>query len=219
MKYIKLKKKEVLVLRSVDKNFQSRNRFQYPQKWKVICEDYEDNNICWNWLHWLEFGNTRSYDIYNDYKDIFLIIKVDISKWYNIIDNWDKVKFKEWEVMWHFEDYNSSIQWMRDNYPERYNMFVRDSQTAWYSSTQTAWYSSTQKAWDSSTQKAWYSSTQTAWGYSTQTAWCSSTQTAWGYSTQTAWYSSTQTAWGSSTQTAWGSSTQTAWYSSTQTAW
>ena len=51
MKKLKLKDYEVLVLRSVDGNFQSRNDFQYPKKGEVICPDRKDTQECGNGLH------------------------------------------------------------------------------------------------------------------------------------------------------------------------
>ncbi len=154
MKEIKLLKNEVLVLRSVNKQLQSRNWFQYPKKWLVVCKDWKNTKECWNGLHWLEFWNSLTYDIVWDYSDKFLIIKVKKSDWY--IDLWDKVKFKKWTVEIVFDDYNKSLEYIKQYYPDKFIAACRDIQKAGYSSTQKAGdYSFHCLRWDNHIIRPW----------------------------------------------------------------
>jgi hypothetical protein len=218
-KKLTLKKNEILVLRDVKPDMNSRNGFIWPKSGRVTAPDWQDTDRCGKGLHGLPWGCGGDYRIGGD-NALWLVVRVNTSRGqyqHGTGEMNDKCKFETGAVVF-CGSRESAIALIAKYAPGESPINWRAQITENYSSTQTAGIGSTQKAGDGSTQKADYSSTQKAGESSTQTAGHSSTQTAGIGSTQTAGYSSTQTAGHSSTQTAGDSSTQTAGESSTQTA-
>ena len=210
---IKLKKGEILVLRTCRMDMLAYGGFKWPKKGRVSSPDWLDNDKCGHGLHGLPWGVGSSVLFFGD-KDkdtVWLLVKVNTAKGnyqHGTGEMTDKCKFKEGEVVYS-GDRTAVVALLMKHAPAglAVNYAVQagggdSTQTAGNHSTQKAGWDSTQTAGDESTQKAGEFSTQTAGGKSTQAAGWKSTQTAGDVSTQTAGEFSTQTAGNQSTQKA-----------------
>ena len=99
MKKIKLKKNEILVLRTVSKDMTSTNGFKWPKKGSVECDDFIADYKCGHGLHGLPWNVGSA--AYLDMNGLWLVVVVDTSKYYchGKGDMADKCKFKSGKVV------------------------------------------------------------------------------------------------------------------------
>jgi len=182
---MKLKKSEVLVLRTCKDDMTSYNGFKWPREGYVEAPDWQDDYKCGHGLHGLLWGE-GDISYLNLLAKNWLIVKVDTTKGFchGKDDMINKCKFRCGYVVYCGDRYGA-IKLIQKYAPA--NSIINFA---------------VQTAGDCSTQTAGNESTQTAGDWSTQTAGDCSTQTAGYRSTQTAGYRSAQTAGDCSTQTA-----------------
>ena len=188
-KNIKLKKDEVLVLKSLPANMQAHGGFLWPKSGIVSAPDWIESNECGNGLHgwlWGE-GNAELRCTHND--AVWLVLTVKQS---TIIDLQGKVKFPSCNVVFCGEmaDAVTIIQ----KHAPKGNKCIFGTATAGYRGTATAGDSGTATAGYRGTATAGDRGTATAGYRGTATAGDSGTATAGNRGTATAGYRGTATA-------------------------
>ena len=206
-----MKKKYVLILKSVNADMTSANSFKYPEKGPVACKDWKPTAECGHGLHGLLWGE-GDYSLLNWKVDAkWLVIKV--SEFVKI-DNY-KVKFPSGNVVY-CGDRVGAADYIRAHGNKKLlfsgtaTAGYMETATAGYKGTATARYMGTATAGDSGTATAGYMGTATAGYMGTATAGDSGTATAGYMGTATAGYMGTATAGYMGTATAGYKGTATA---------
>ena len=175
-----MKKNEVLVLRTVNKDMTSKydGKFLFPKKGLVVCPDFKPTKECGNGLHGLLWGVGRDY---LDMNGTWLVLRV---KKEDLVDLDNKVKFSRGVVVC-CGTREQATQYLYENGGAGKPIYGL-SYTAGGRATLTAGDLATLTAGDRATLTAGNYSTLTAGRYSTLTAGRYSTLTAENYSALTA---------------------------------
>ena len=156
-KNIKLKKDEVLVLKSLPANMEAHGGFLWPKSGIVSAPDWIESNKCGNGLHGWLWGEGNAELRCTDNDAVWLVLTVKQS---TIIDLQGKVKFPSCNVVFCGEmaDAVTIIQ----KHAPKGNKCIFGTATAGYRGTATAGYRGTATAGYSGTATAGYRGTATA---------------------------------------------------------
>ena len=170
---IKLKKGEVLCLRTCDKDLKGHGGFQWPKSGVVKCTDWLPKKSCGNGLHGLKWG-VGDGSVLNWNEDAVWMLVAVMDK--SIIDMGNKVKFPSCRVVFCGQRHDA-VKFITEYAPGG-SAIVSGTATAGDRGTATAGDSGTATAGDSGTATAGYSGTATAGDRGTATAGDRGTATA-----------------------------------------
>ena len=151
---MRLRKNEILVLRTCSPDGKSHGGFQWPDKGTVEAPDWVDDDKCGHGLHGLPWGAGGAAYVLIQGDNVW-VVKVDTSKDYRhgSGDLRDKCKFRSGVVVLSHVDITEAMALIQRHAPHDIicnfafqTAGAYSTQTAGDCSTQTAGYDSTQKA-------------------------------------------------------------------------
>lgn len=155
---LKLKRDEILVLRTVFADMTSTNDFRWPRKGRVVAEDWEDTDACGNGLHGLPWGCGGAGYLSSDSDATWLVVRVSTKPGgyrHGTGEMTDKCKFRAGSVVY-AGTRPGAVALIAEHAPANSPIVYR-MMDAGGESTQTAGYGSTQKAGYGSSQTVrWY---------------------------------------------------------------